>query len=85
MNDEESESFKFLELKYRRQNQIIQPFYRIGSGQQIRAPLFNLKKFRKSEKSTGESFRTHWNLMNNEELGSFNFLNLNKEGGGGTK
>ena len=76
MNDEEFESLKFLEWKYRKGNQIIQPFCRIGSPQEIRSPLFNFREFQKNEKSTGESCRTHWNLMNDEEFGSFQFLEL---------
>ena len=76
MNDEEFESLKFLELKYRMGDEIIQPFWRIGSHQQIRSPLFNLRKFQKIEKSTGESCRTHWNLMNDEEFESLKFLEL---------
>ena len=76
MNDEEIGSFKLLKLKYRRGDQIIQPFCRIGSPQEIRSPLFNLRKFQKIEKSTGESCRTHWNLMNDEEFDSVKFLEL---------
>ena len=75
-NDEAFECFKFLELKYRRGDQIIPPFYRIGSAEEIRSPLFNLKKFQKIDKSIGELFRTHWNLMNNKEFGSLKFLKL---------
>ena len=82
MNDEEFESLKFVELKYRRGDQIIQPFCWIGSAQEIRSPNFNLKKFQKIDKSTGESFRTHWNLMNNEEFGFFTFLELKYRRGG---
>ena len=59
MNDEEFDSVKFLELKYRRGDQIIQPFCRIGSPQEIRSPLFNLMSFQKAEKSTAESYRMH--------------------------
>ena len=81
MNDEEFDSVKFLELKYRRGDQIIQLFCRIGCAQEIRSPLFNLKKFQKTDKSIGESFRTHWNLMNNEEFGSFKFLKLKYRSG----
>ena len=40
MNDKEFGSFKFLKLKYRRRDQIIQPFFRIGSPQEIRSPLY---------------------------------------------
>ena len=76
MNDVKFGSFKFMELKYRRGDQIIQPFCRIGSPQEIRFPLSNLRKFQETEKSTGESCSTHWNLMNDEEFGSFKFLKL---------
>ena len=76
MNDEEFESLKFMEMKHRKGDEIIQPFCRIGSSQEIRSPLFNLKKFQKTEKNIGELFRTHWNLMNNEEFDSLKFLKL---------
>ena len=76
MNDEELGCLKFLNLKYRRVDQIIQPFCRIGSTQEIKSPLFNLRKFQKIEKSTGESCRTHLNLMNDQEFGCFKFLKL---------
>ena len=76
MNDDEFGSFKLLKFKYRRGDQIIQLFYRIGSPQEIRSPLFNLRKFQKPEKSSTASCRTHWNLMNDKEFGSFKFLKL---------
>ena len=76
MNDDEFGYFKFLKLKYRRGDQIIQPFYRIGSSQNIRSPLFNLIKFQKPEKSTTASCKMHWNLMNDKEFGSFKLLKL---------
>ena len=76
MNDKEFGSFKVLKLKYRRGDQIIEPFCRIGSSQKIRSSLFNLRKFQKPEKSTAESCRTHWNLMNDEEFGSLKLLKL---------
>ena len=76
MNYEELGFFKCLALKYRRRDKIIQPFCRIGSSQEIRSPLFNLRKFSKIDKSTAESWRMHWNLMNNEEFGSFKCLIL---------
>ena len=47
MNDVEFESFNFLEIIYRKEDEIIEPFYRIGSTQEIRSPTFNLRKFRK--------------------------------------
>ena len=77
MNDKEFGSFKFLKLKYRKRDQIIQLFCRIGSPpQEIRFPFFNLKKVLKTEKSTAESCRIHWNLINDKEFGSFKFLEL---------
>ena len=76
MNDKEFASFKLLKFRYSRVDQIIHPFCRIGSSKEIRSPFFNLTKFQKLEKSTAESSRMHWNLMNDEEFGSFNFLNL---------
>ena len=74
MNDDEFGSLKFLKLKYRRGDEIIQLFWRIVSSQEMRSPLFNLRKFQKAEKSTAESYRMHWNLMNNKEFGSFKLL-----------
>ena len=50
MNDEEFGSFKFLKLKYRRGEQIIQLFCIIGFPQEVWSPLFNLRKFQKAEK-----------------------------------
>ena len=76
MNDKEFGSFKLLKLKYRRGGQIVQPFWRIGSPQEIRSPLFYLKKLQKPEKSTAESCKMHWNLMNDEQFGSFKLLKL---------
>ena len=76
INAEKFGSFKFLKLKCKRGDQKIQQFCRIGSPQEIRSPLLNLRKFQKTEKSTAESYRTHWSLMNDEESGSFKFLKL---------
>ena len=76
MNDKEFGSLKLLKLKYRRGDQIIQSFFRIGSLQEIRSPHLNLWKFEKSEKSTSGLCRMHEKLMNDEELKSFNFLKL---------
>ena len=64
MNDEEFGSIKLLKLKYRRGDQIIQTFCKIGSPQKLGPPLFNLQKFQNSDKSTPESCRMHSNLMN---------------------
>ena len=76
MNDDEFGSFKFLKLKYRSGDQIIQLFWRIGSPKEIRFPLFNLRKFQNLEKRTAESSRMYWNLMNDNEFRSFKFLKL---------
>ena len=43
---------------------------------EIKSPLFNLKKFQDSEKSTAESSRMHWNLVNDEEFGPTKLLKL---------
>ena len=76
INDGEFWPLKLLKLKYRKRDQAIQLFYRIGCPQVIRSPLFNLLKFEKSEKSTPESCRKLWNLMNNEKFGSLKLLKL---------
>ena len=76
MNDEEVGSFKLLKLKYKRGDQIIQPFSRISSPKQIRLPLFYLKKFQKPQKTTTASCRIYWHLMNEEEFGSFKLPKL---------
>ena len=44
MNDQQSGSFNFLKLKYRRWDQIIQTFRRIGSPQQIRFPSLEFEE-----------------------------------------
>ena len=66
----------FKKLKYTRGDQIIQPFCRIGSPQEIRFPLFNLRKFQKTEKTTAESCRIDWNLLDDKEPGFVEFLKL---------
>ena len=43
---------------------------------EIRFPLFNFKKFQDTEKSTPESCRMDWNLMNYQEFGSIKLLKL---------
>ena len=83
MNDEEFGSLKCLKLKKKRGDQIIQPFCRIGSPQEISSPLFTLRKFSKKDKSTAELCRTHWNLMKDEDFGSFKCLKLKYRRGGG--
>ena len=76
LNDKEFGYFKFLKLKYRRGDQILQPFYRIGFREEFRSPLVNLKKSDKTEKSTAEPCRLHRNILKNEESGSLKSLKL---------
>ena len=52
MNDEEFGSRKFLKLKYRRGDQIIQTFLQTWFPREIWSPLLNLWKFQKPEKGT---------------------------------
>ena len=42
----------------------------------LRSPLYNLLKFQDSEKSTPESCRMHWNLINDEDIVSIKLLKL---------
>ena len=63
----------FLKLKYRRGDHIIQLFYRIGSPQEINSPLFDLRKFEKTEKSTAQSCRMFLNILRDEKSGPSNF------------
>ena len=44
--------------------------------QEIRFPLFNLKKFQDSEKNTPESCRMLLNLINDEHFGTIKLLKL---------
>ena len=81
MNGKKLGSFKWLIFKYRREDQIIQPFWTIGSPQEIVLPLFNMRKFSKTDKSTSESCRMHWNLINDEKFGLFKCLILKKRMG----
>ena len=66
MNDQEFRSLDFLKLKYKREDQMIHSFCRIGFPQEIRFLLLNLRKFSNYEKSTAESCRIQSNLMNQE-------------------
>ena len=76
INDDEFWSIKLLNLKYRRVDQIIQTFCKTGSPQKLGPPLFNLWKFQDAEKSTPESCRMHWNVINGDEFGSIKLLKL---------
>ena len=76
MIDKEFGCFKFLKLKYRKQDQIIKPFCKIGSLQEIRSPLFNVRKIKKIKKSTSESIGIHWGGINGKVSESFKFPEL---------
>ena len=57
-----------IEIEKGRPNNSEKTFYK------IRSPLFNFYKFNDSEKSTPESCRMHWSLMNNKEIGYLELL-----------
>ena len=76
MNDEEFGSIELLRLKYRRGDQIIQTFFKTGSPQKLNPRLFNLYKFENPERSTPESYKMHWKLIDGEEFGSEKPLKL---------
>ena len=50
MNDEKFESLKLLKLKYRRGDQIIQTFYKIGSDQKLGPPSLICRNFKNLRK-----------------------------------
>ena len=76
LNKEEFRFLKFLKLKYRRGDQIIHPFCRIGCPKKLGPASLIWENFKKLTKNTAESCRMHWNLLNDEEFGSFKFLKL---------
>ena len=43
---------------------------------EIKSPLFNLYKLENPERSTRESYKTHWYLINEQEFGSKKLLKL---------
>ena len=57
MNDEEFGTRKLLKLKYRKGDQIIQTFCKIGSPQKLGPPIFNLRKFQDCQKTSFDSWR----------------------------
>ena len=59
MNEQELDSLKLLKVKYRKGNDIIQPFPRINSPQEIRSFVLTLRKYWKTEKGTFASCRRH--------------------------
>ena len=73
MNDKKFGSIKLLKLKYRSGDQIIQTFCKIFSHQKLGRPSLICRYFKKS---TPESCRMHWNLMNDEENEYLELLKL---------
>ena len=43
---------------------------------EIRSPFFNLQKFENPERSTAESYKMHWKLINGAEFGSRKLFKL---------
>ena len=82
MNDDECGSRKLLKLKYRRVDQVIQTFCRIGSPQKLGAPSLICRNFRSLTKQSSESYKTHGNLMNEEEFASLKVLKIEIQNGG---
>ena len=81
LNDEEIGSLKFLKLKYRSGDQMIRPFYRIGSPKKLGPPSLIWKNFKKLTKvmlNHVEFIEIYWITKN---LGPSNFSNWNTEGG----
>ena len=76
MNDEEFSSIKLLRFKYRRGDQIIQTYWKLVHPQKFNPPLFNLYKFENPDRSTPESYKMHWKLINGQEFGSRKLLKL---------
>ena len=76
MNHEEFGSGKLLKLKYRREDEIIQRIYKIGSPQKLDPPSLIYTNLKNLQKSTAESYKIHSNLMNDEEFGSKKLLKL---------
>ena len=77
MNEEEFGSIKFSKSKYRRGEQIIQTFCRIGSYQKLGLPSSLICRNVKSlTKKFSESYRRHGNLMNDKEFRSLKVLKL---------
>ena len=68
MNDEEFGSRKVLKLKYRRGNQIIQTFCKIGYPQKLDPPSLICRNSKTLKKGTPESSGMDWNLMNDQEI-----------------
>ena len=76
MNDEELGSIGLLRFKYRRGDQIIEIFWKIGCPPEMMSGLFNLLKFGNPGRSTPESYKMHWKLINGLEFGSIKLPKL---------
>ena len=70
MNYEEFTSWKLLKLNYKREYQISQTFCWIASPNKFVPPSLIVENS-ECQKSSSESYRTQWNLMNDEEFVSF--------------
>ena len=81
MNHEEFGSIELLRLKYRRGDQIIQTFYKIGSPQKFGPPSLICRNFG-TLRSLPDSCRMDWNLMNDEEFRSIGLLRFKYRKGG---
>ena len=62
--------------KYRRGDQIIQTFYRIGSPQKLGPPSLICRNVKSLTKKSSESYGRLGNLMNDKEFGSLKVLKL---------
>ena len=76
MNDGEILPIKLIKLKHRRGDQKNETVCKIGSHHKLGPPSLSSRNFDDSQKSTADSSRMHWNLMNDKECGSIKVLKL---------
>ena len=76
MNDKVFGSKELLRLKYRRGDQIILTFCKIGSLQKLGPPSFICRNFKTLRKVLPNKTKKNWNAMNYEEFGSGKLLKL---------
>ena len=67
---------KLLKLKYRRGDEIIRTFCKIGSPQKLGSPSLICRNLKNQTKKSSELYRTHGNLMNDEEFERLKVLKL---------
>ena len=70
MNDE------LWRLKYRRGDQIIKTFCKIGAPQKLGPPSLICRNLKTPREVTPESYKMHWKLINGQEFGSRKVLKL---------